>query len=137
MYIFTPNTLIKSSEINANFAEFTSKAFVAPDTAWIAPTLQNSWVNLGNPWAKAGYRKDSLGFVWIKGCVANGTVGVGTPIFTLPVGYRPATNEQVRFACVSNNALGVVNVYATGAVNLEAGSNAYLFLDCVRFKAEQ
>lgn len=114
-----------------------------PDTSWHAvgaagePAFSSGWGNLGNPWSKAAFRKDAEGFVWLKGCVNAGTVGVGTPIFTLPVGYRPANNEQLRFNCISNNTVGAVNVYSNGQVNLEVGSNAYLFLDPVRFKAEQ
>lgn len=110
---------------------------VLRDEGWQTVTFQSGWGNLGNPWGKASYRKDSMGIVWLKGCISGGTVGVGTPFFTLPVGYRPATNEQVRFPVISNNALGVVNVYANGQVNLEVGSNAYVFLDSIRFRAEQ
>lgn len=101
------------------------------------PTYQNGWVDFGAPWAKPCYFKDKTGTVYLRGLTKNGTVGVTTPIFTLPAGFRPYTNQQLRFACISNNALGAVNVYSNGEVNLEVGSNAYLFLDVVRFKAEQ
>lgn len=137
MVIFTPNTVIKSADVNTNNDELKTKTdyLTAPDSDWIAPTFQNSWVNFGSVWATAGYRKDAFGYVWLKGLIKSGTMP-GT-CFTLPAGYRPATNQRLRFACISNNALGAANVQDDGAVYLEVGSNAYFFLDNIRYKAEQ
>jgi len=86
------------------------------------PAFTNSWVNLGGGSATAAFKKDVGGNVHIKGLVKSGVVGAGTPIFTLPAGYRPGAT--LIFAVVTNpNTIGVVNVLTTGAVEVAAGSN--------------
>jgi hypothetical protein len=135
MVIFTPNTVIKSTEINANFAEFTSKNFVEPDTNWTNPTFSNSWANYDSSettFYKAGYYKDAMGWVHLRGIVKDGTVGTGVAMFTLPSGYRPS--KAVRFAVCSGNAYGSYFVNAAGECGLETGSNAFVFLENVTFK---
>jgi hypothetical protein len=52
------------------------------------PPFQNAWVNFGGTWSKAGFFKDGLGFVHLKGTLT--ATNNGTTAFTLPVGYRPA-----------------------------------------------
>lgn len=105
---------------------------VAPDEAFIAPTLLNSWVNfdvsLTNP---VGYYKDAGGIVHLRGFIKSGTVG--SPIFTLPAGYRP-TREEV-FACSSNDSFGRVDVTPAGSVTLIIGSNLNASLDGITFRA--
>lgn len=144
MIIFTPNTVIRSTEINANFAEFTAKGFVTPDASWHyigtagEPAFANSWVNFEaseTTYSQAKFRKNALGEVSILGIVKSGTVSATLPIFTLPVGYRPL--KTLRFMCVANNTVGSLPIFSDGRVCLEAGSNAYLFLDGTAFKAEQ
>ena len=78
--------------------------------AWIVPTLANGWVNYGTPYDTAGYRKDPLGRVHLKGLVKNGTAQ--TTIFTLPVGYRPAADK-----------LFLVQTGAGASARLEVNSN--------------
>ena len=104
--------------------------FPTPE-AFIAPTLINSWVNSGAPFNPAGYYKDPFGIVHLRGLVKSGTVG--TDIFTLPVGYRPANTEVL--ACVSNGAFGVIEPSAAGGVNATVGNNAYFSLDGLTFRA--
>jgi len=53
--------------------------------AWVAPTLLNSWVNIGGSEQPAQYRKVGSR-VDVRMAVQN---GVASPIFTLPAGYRP------------------------------------------------
>lgn len=98
---------------------------------WIAPTLINSWVNFGSGFNPAGYYKDPFGIVHLRGVVKSGVVG--TDIFTLPIGYRPANTELL--ACVSNGALGIVEPSAAGGVNATAGNNTYFSLDGLTFRA--
>src|SRR5713226_8961848 len=44
--------------------------------AWTAPTLGNSWVDIGGATeAPSGYYKDLLGIVHIRGEIKNGTIG--------------------------------------------------------------
>jgi hypothetical protein len=54
------------------------------------PPFENGWTNFGGPWSTAGFFKDGLGFVHLKGTIRAGATGNGNTAFTLPVGYRPA-----------------------------------------------
>lgn len=102
------------------------------------PAFQNSWVNynahLVSPYyATAGFYKDELGFVHLKGLVKSGTLS--TIIFTLPEGYRPL--ERHLFDAQSDGANGRVDVSADGTVLQQGGSTGYLSLEGIIFKAEQ
>jgi len=144
MFIFTPNTLIKSAEVNANFDELKAKTdyLSAPDTSWKyigatgQPAFSNSWVNYEtseSSFYAAAFYKDALGFVHLRGIVKNGTVN--TAMFTLPTGYRPL--RQIGFAVNSNNSFGNYRIASNGQAYLESGSNVFVFLDNIHFKAEQ
>lgn len=130
MYIFTPNTLIKSAEINANFASLTTG-----DTSWVAPTFTNNWVNYDSTYNQCGYYKDSLGWVHLRGLVKNGTDGAS--IFTLPVGYRPQYRELL--AGASEEHYGRIDVPTDGTVipNMNTTAPGWVCLDGLLFKAYQ
>lgn len=95
--------------------------------------FQNSWANFGAGPNVAGYTKDALGWVHLRGAIASGTIG--TSAFTLPAGYRP--NAKYAFATLSNGAFGAVVVDVDGTVTPFVGSNVYMYLDVVHFLAEQ
>ncbi|NOV28012.1 hypothetical protein E5S69_31495 [Cupriavidus necator] len=99
--------------------------------AWIAPTLLNSWVNFGGGFNNAGYYKDLSGVVHLRGMVKSGVIG--NAVFNLPAGYRPA-NEEL-FVAISNGALGRVDIYPSGDVGATSGSNSWLSLDGMTFRA--
>jgi hypothetical protein len=61
---------------------------------WAAPTLLNSWVNFGQSWENARFRKNGK-VVEVQGMVMNGTATVGTTLFTLPAGFRPEARIMV------------------------------------------
>lgn len=69
------------------------------DTGWIAPTLTNTWANYASGFQSAAYRKIG-NQVFIRGLVKDGVVGGATPIFTMPVGFRP-TAGIVMYAGIS------------------------------------
>jgi hypothetical protein len=97
--------------------------------AWQAATFQNSWVNFDGAATDAdgGYYKDSLGRVWIKGRVKNGTLGLA--VFTLPAGYRPSENHY--FATVfAGNTHGLILVQTDGAVIVNGATNTDCNLTC-------
>jgi hypothetical protein len=103
----------------------------ATSPSWTAPTLTNSWVDYGSGLSTTGYYKDKNNIVHLRGVVKSGTVG--QPIFTLPVGFRPAFTLIV--PCVSNGVLGVASVGADGTVNPSSGSNVYFSIDGIQFEA--
>lgn len=109
-------------------------AEIEPQQDWIAPTFLNSWVNYGNPWANAGYMKDSLGFVHLRGIIKSGTIN--TTAFTLPAGYRPATsNQDELFIVHSSGAIGRIDIKGDGTVLPVAGNNSDVSLAGITFKA--
>ncbi|WP_424097829.1 hypothetical protein [Moorena producens] len=97
---------------------------------WQTPTLQNGWVNFGRPYNNAGYFKDSLGIVHLKGLVKNGTANT---IFTLPAGYRPAARE-LHSVATYNNAMGRVDIAPDGRVERVTGSTLWISLDGITFR---
>lgn len=78
-----PNPTIKAEAVTA--------AKLAKVEAFKAPTFKNSWVNVGGEQTPAGYMKDLLGFVHLRGLISTGASGKAA--FELPVGYRPGKNE--------------------------------------------
>jgi hypothetical protein len=106
--------------------------------AWIAPALQNGWVNHSAEWADAGYYKDDFGLVHIKGLIKNGTTTATTLLFTLPAGYRPVEHEM--FAQMSsdgtNKTATSIKVASTGEVVLDSTAGAsWLTLSGITFRA--
>lgn len=95
------------------------------------PAFQNSWANYDTAnFNAAGYYKDPLGRVWLRGLVKDGT---GPVIFTLPAGYRPYRTEI--HVCSSNSAYGEARVNVAGEVVFQVGSNTWISLDGITFRA--
>lgn len=104
---------------------------------WTPAVFQNAWINYGNNYETAGYMKDDLGFVTLKGMIYNGLMTKAA--FVLPAGYRPA--EIVRFPMQSHDGTNVVNcgveIKPTGNVEVMYGGNTWVLLNGIRFQAEQ
>lgn len=92
------------------------------------PAFQNGWTNYtsGNT---AGYYKDRLGFVHLKGMIRNGTMS--QTAFTLPVGYRPA--KAMLLPTASAHVYGEIHLYTDGRVDPEIGQNLLMVLDGIVF----
>lgn len=97
---------------------------------WITPTFQNSWVNYSDSFSSAGYYKDTIGVVHLKGYVKSGTIN--TTIFTLPAAYTPS--KTLYFAVPSNNAFGLVMIGSGGSVVCQFGNNSSVCLDSIVFR---
>lgn len=95
------------------------------------PAFENSWGNIGSGNSTAAFWMDASGTVHLKGVISGGTVGAAA--FTLPVGYRPALVSIL--AAISNGAVARVDVNSAGVVTIQAGSNVYVSLDGLSFKA--
>jgi hypothetical protein len=102
-------------------------------SAWIAPTLINSWVNLGSGNETAGYLKDPLGFVHLKGVLASGASV--TNAFVLPAGYRPGATGL--YAVIGGgNTPALCQINTAGNVELVATSTAFVTISGITFLAE-
>lgn len=106
-------------------------AHVTTQQAWQTASYENSWVDLSVTYNSAGYYKDAMGIVRLRGVAKDGTIG--QTAFTLPVGYRPPKAEV--FAVNSNGAFGACHVTAAGEVKPMAGNNAYFSFDGITFRA--
>lgn len=96
------------------------------------PAFTNSWAHYGSPYAKAAFLKDVSGYVQFVGVIQTGAVG--SAAFTLPPGFRPATDEI--FVVMSNNAVGRLDVNTDGTVVPQSpSSNTWVSLSGVSFKA--
>lgn len=98
-----------------------------------SPAFQNTWANFGSGFTTAAYRKDAAGFVHLSGVVSGGTMNLA--IFTLPVNFRPLTNDFTQVT-VCNNLIGRVLVSHTGDVIPAVGNNTWFSIDGISFKAE-
>ena len=122
---------------NPGVAKINGTAVPLTGSAWIAPTLINSWVNQGGAGvAVAGYLKDPLGFVHLKGRIKSGANG--TAAFVLPAGYRPGATDYysvieggVLLAAAVIDSAGNVSVFTAGG-----GAGADASLGGITFLAE-
>lgn len=99
-----------------------------------APLFTNSWVNFdAEPSERnVAFRKEN-GRVFLKGDAGGGTVGLATPIFTLPAGYTPTGNRW--FFGVSNSLATLIRVGSDGTVCVNTGaSNVFVDLGEVHFE---
>lgn len=83
------------------------------DLAWTAVTPANGWTNVGSPYRAAGFRLID-GKVNLRGVMASGTVG--SPMFTLPVGYRPSASVTTGVDSPNTNAAGLLTIASSGTV---------------------
>ncbi|GAB3517401.1 Kelch repeat-containing protein [Emticicia fontis] len=100
-----------------------------------APTLLNSWVNFGSPYATAGYYKDKESVVHLKGMIKGGTTTRPTILFNLPAACWPA-QTMVFTVASGDGTFGRVDVTTLGQVQFYSGVNTYLSLDGITFRAD-
>ncbi len=110
----------------------------APAPPWLAPGLQNGFINLTAGFVPAGYHRDALGYVWAR-AVLQSTPGAaaGTTLFELDPGYRPLFS--LLFAVYGDAAtLQFIVITPTGLIQnqvaMAAGTNIGFH---VSFLAEQ
>jgi hypothetical protein len=105
----------------------------AAQSDWTAPSLLNSCVNYGGEYDVAGYLKDTMGFVHIKGLIKSGTGDAGTTVFVLPAGCRPAAT--VIIPTIGADAAEIMSVDTDGNVKLFTASGNSYYVLCGMFKA--
>ena len=103
---------------------------------WANPSMGSIWTNYGAPFDPVGYRKDSLGVVYLRGWIVWVT-GANISMFTLPVGFRPTGLKRFLVGgATQQNAIAtsMVEVRANGEVWWQGyGTYFYIGLDEISF----
>jgi hypothetical protein len=127
-----PHRGLPDQAVDRNFQALRTQqdAVAAGGGAFSAPTLAGAWVNTGGASTTAGYIKDPMGFVHLRGTVKSGAGA----IFTLPTGYRPSAT--VEYAVPGDGAYAQVSITSAGVVTQVVGAAVLgLSLDSISFKA--
>ena len=99
------------------------------------PTFGTNWANLGG-FEAAGFYKDPWGIVHIVGDFAS-AAGRSLTIFTLPAGYRPATQERFMvYANGDTGPYGTMRVDPNGAVNCFSCGTAQVVINGITFRTD-
>jgi len=102
---------------------------ITDDTGWNNAALQNGFLNYGDPYQIARYRRKG-GIVYIEGLIKAGlTRGV---IFQLPPGYRP-TKLLIFAAMISSNILGRIDIKPDGIIIADPGNTDWTNLTGISF----
>ena len=98
---------------------------------WKTPDLLNGWMRHGVDYNPAGYFRDKNGIVHLRGLVINGSSEI---IFILPLGYRPSYREI--HSVISDDIIGRIDILSNGQVLKVKGSNGWISLDGITFRAD-
>lgn len=103
---------------------------------WTAPTWAGSWGDVGGGWSVSGYLIDPLGFVRLRGLAKWTGAGPLTALFTLPAGYRPASQMQFPVR-MGTGVLSYLLIATSGVVSYGDGvladAQAGITLDGIAF----
>ncbi len=90
------------------------------------PAFQNSWTNLNSDNHRLGFRRNRDGTVWVYGTIADGSA-MDSLIFTLPEGYRPASQFLAETPGARNNNVqqtySRIDITTSGTVTHRAWSS--------------
>jgi hypothetical protein len=147
---FTSSTVADSSSVTRdddywfnNVVKPISDALTAlkGTIAWVAPTLTGGWSSWGSPYNAVSYHVFGIQ-VRFHGLAHNGSIGVGNPIFTLPVGLRPSAQItfNVHAGATTNGCASLIidtsgRVYV-GATNGVGAGSVFVSLEGVVFTAD-
>lgn len=101
--------------------------------SWTAPTLAGSWSAIGTGYNPPGYKKNTIMEAKLRGRIGGGTVG--STIWTLPTGYRPAATETHAAAAAGGTA--EIEIRTDGKIVLISGDPTWISLDGIYFDALQ
>ena len=123
----------KSGTASNNYLSLKTIYYPASVGTWTDIPLSNGWVAYDvNTFSTPQCIKANDGLVSLKGLIRSGTATAGTVIGTLPANCRPNTARGL-FGVASNEAYGRLDVYPTGELVINAGSNAWFSLDGVTY----
>lgn len=118
---------------------------------YVFPSLSNGWSNFSTSggYQRCCYYKDKNGVVHITGLVKGGTTANGTLLFTLPIGYRPSSQQifiqptSTSFGTTSTSVAtpkqppARIDVLANGQVLLQANADSvWTSLSSMTFRSE-
>ena len=101
------------------------------DGLWVDAIYQNNWTDYASGFYSTQYRSIGNNMVQLRGLVKKTTAFDATPIFTLPVGFRPT--YRVINTTTSNAALARCDILANGDVEPTVGAAAWFSLDNIIF----
>lgn len=123
-----------ASKNAAGTSEYASITATMP--AWTSYDLMNNWVDYSPTFAPHAFTRTKDGVVVLKGLIKNGTASWDTPIFTLPVGYRPAY-RLIFYVGSYNSSLGSgygrIDVLTNGEVRFMQGTANWISMDSIKF----
>ncbi|MNH66520.1 hypothetical protein D3C73_185530 [compost metagenome] len=141
------NEKAQISDLTAGVAEALQRVSVVEQKkaekdapGWIAPTLLNGWANIVGSNTPAGYFRDTMGFVHLRGSITGGISTPWTVIFKLPTGYRPKYNNMIPTYTNDSSGtqvLGSLSINNSGDVQIYIGAVGNFSLDGITFLAEQ
>lgn len=89
----------------------------AKPPAWIRPPLESGFVDRGFGRTPVRYHRDALAYVHVQGWVVHAAgVPLGTPLTTLPSGFRPGLDFDV--AADSTSGFASLIMSSTGKLSL-------------------
>ena len=136
-YTVGPNISVGTVNLSTTAGSATDlDQYITPgmQTQWASPALVNSWANAGGAEPLAGYMKDALGFVHLRGNLTTGVIPA--TMFTLPAGFRPT--GTLNFAPLSTAGgptatTSWVQITSAGVVTPVAGGANSVALDGITF----
>lgn len=99
---------------------------------WYTPALMHEWdVFDPSEYSTPAYTKTTADVVVLKGVIAGGDTAAGTPIMTLPIGYRPS--HRLIFQTDTAGVASRVDILPNGDVMVNWAESDWLILDGIRF----
>lgn len=130
----TNGIVAKGGTTSSGYLALQAMYYPASVGSWTNIPLINGWVTYdANSFSTPQFTKAADGLVSLKGLIRSGTATAGTTIGNLPPGFRPLA--RVLYGVASNGAYGRLDIYPTGELVINAGSNAWFSLDNVTFYA--
>jgi hypothetical protein len=130
------STIVANAQIEAKAGILVTGAITRVGQAWVAPTFQGGWSNYGTGgYENVGYMLMPDGSVKLRGLAKGGGSGFANPVFTLPVGFRPAGHQLMLGS--ASGGVADIRVFASGEVCVygyfAGGTNASVSLGMCSF----
>jgi hypothetical protein len=128
-FTFTAGTTARAADVNANFTavktavddNFSRITALQTQPAYTAPTFLTGWSSVSGAYAPAGYFKDTLGFVHLRGVIRKASAASPNNVFTLPTGFRPSGLLNYGVRC-GDDTMCAIQVYPNGTVEFLGGN---------------